>query len=222
MADGNGEQLTLNQRLHVLMEAGLALPMGHPQRRVLTNRIVRLIQRSGKLWRASGSDAEFYEDALMLTWRHFWRNLWVADTAVAYCEPDCVVMSRLNTYLRMRVQDLAVAARAEAKQRANPRLDGDSGEWIDPIEQVAAPTNQPDLRSAVDEWLEQDETLQQVYVRGKPEITVAWLIREYLLADRKWKEVSVMAGVPISTLSSFYDRECRSRLQVFCRDEGYC
>jgi hypothetical protein len=219
MADG--EQQPLNMELHGLMEQGLSLPVGDPQRRVLTNQIVRSIQQSGNLWQAIGSDAEFYEDALMLTWRHFWRNLWVADTAAAYCEPDCNVLARLNIYLRMRVQDLAVAAREEAKQRENPRRDRESGEWIDLIEQLPAPINQPDLRSAVEEWLERDKTLGQVQVRGKPEITVAWLIREYLLADRKWKEVSVMAGKPISTLSSFYERECRSRLQAFCREQGY-
>jgi hypothetical protein len=224
MADGNGEQLGLNQQLHALMDEYLALPVGHPQRRVLVNRIVRSIQRSGKLWRPTGTDVEFYEDALMLTWRHFWRNLWEQTTAKtgAYCEPDCAVIARLNEHLRMRVHDLAVEARSEAAQRANPRQDRESGEWTDPIEQVPAPTSEPGLRSVVEDWLEQDETLQQVHVRGKPEITVTWLIREYLLADRKWKEVSAMADVPISTLSSFYDRECRSRLQVFCRDEGYC
>jgi hypothetical protein len=183
MADGNGEQLGLNQQLHALMDEGLALPVGHPQRRVLANRIVRSIQRSGKLWRASGSDAEFYEDALMLTWEHFLPNLWQGKTPqiAAYCEPGCKVMARLNEYLRWRVHDLAVAAREEMKQRANPRQDRESGEWTDPIEQVPAPTHEPDLRLAVGDWLEQDETLQQVHVRGKPEITVAWLIREYLL-----------------------------------------
>jgi hypothetical protein len=221
MADG--EQQPLNMELHGLMDQGMSLPVGDPKRPALANRIVRSIQRSGKLWQASGSDAAFYDDALMEMWKHLWLNLWKPITVEEpYCDPDCKVMARLNTYLRWRVRNLAVAARSEARQRANPRLDGESGECIDQIEQLPAPTSEPDLRSAVEDWLEQDETLQQVHVRGKPEITVAWLIREYLLADRKWKEVSAMADVPISTLSSFYERECRSRLQVFCRDEGYC
>jgi hypothetical protein len=230
MPDGNGKQVlhqqlqTLHQQLQTLMEKGLTLPTGDPQRRVLANRIIRLIQQSGKLWRASGTDQDFYEDALMLTWKSFCRNLWEETTAKtgAYSKPDCNIVARLNAYLKRRVGDLANEARLEAQQRQQQWLDRESNLWIDPIDQVAAPPHEPqDLRSAVENWLVRDTTTWQVHVRGKPEITVAWLIREYLLADRKWKEVSAMALVPISTLSSFYERECRPRLQVFCQEEEY-
>jgi hypothetical protein len=127
--------MTLNEQLHRWMDEGLSYPSGSPQRRVLANKIVRSIQRSGKLWKASGEDAAFYEDALMMTWKYFWRNLWEAETAQkgAFCEPDCNVMARLNAYLQKRVQDLAVKAKEEAKRKAKPIQDQDSGEWIDPM-----------------------------------------------------------------------------------------
>jgi hypothetical protein len=223
-ADTGDGRPSIESRLRRLLAEGKAFPVGHPQRRVMANRIVRLIERSNRLYRASGSDAAFYEDALMVMWRHFWRNLWEATTAEgSYCELDCDVFARLNAYLRRRVQDLAVKARAEANLRSRPLQDHELGDWVDPIDQLPAPVSEPqDVRSELLDWLVVDEDMNRVHVRAKPEVTAAWLVREYLLADRKWREVSVMADVSISTLSSFYERECRPRLQVFCREQGYC
>jgi hypothetical protein len=63
--------------------------------------------------------------------------------------------------------------------------------------------------------------LCRTHIAGRPEVNAQVLILRRLPPEASWKELSAEFNLPISTLSSFYQRQCIPRLRKFGESEGY-
>ena len=74
------EEESLEEQLKNLVVETCQHPQGTIQRQRGLNKLIRIMQRSGKIWRDSSPD---YEDALQKTWLYFCLNLSVYDPTKA-------------------------------------------------------------------------------------------------------------------------------------------
>jgi hypothetical protein len=183
-------------------------------------KIIRLV--APKLWK---ENKPYYSDALQQTWVYFCRNLCEGDTAEPYDPNSASVATWLNAYLRRRLQDFFIREREDIKITAQPkRFVGRPGEELelDPVDILISPPDIPPLLEAVRAWAESDLTGElQSHIKGSPAVTCQILILRRLPPESSWKALSQEFGLPIPTLSSFYQRQCMPRLRKFGESEGY-
>lgn len=184
-------------------------PRGSLIRQQHLTRVISLIQSSGKLWRGGGVDPDDYNEALQQTWLYLCRKLETYDPSQAG------VITWLNHYLKYRLMDLRLARQAQQTRTLYGQL-AETGEWLDPLDQVPSPPSTPFLLEAIQAWLQQESaTLRRKHVYNRPAINCYRLIQERLPPETPWEVLSQTLGVPVSTLSNFYQRECLPRLRAF-------
>lgn len=68
--------------------------------------------------------------------------------------------------------------------------------------------------------IEADESgeLRQCYVKGHPEVNCQVLILRRLPPEMKWQDLANEFGLRVSTLSSFYQRQCNPRVKIICEE----
>ena len=160
-------------------------------------RLVRLIIKSGKLWK---DNAAYYEDALQQTWMYFCRNLCEATTGEKYNPNQSSVITWLNAYLKRRLQDARIQEQKKLAQTATEKILEMTKQWAktDP-----------------------DGELQSIHIQGHPLVTCQVLILKRLPPETSWKTMSAEFNISISTLTSFYRRQCIPRLRKFGELQGY-
>ncbi|BAT55840.1 hypothetical protein NOS3756_48340 [Nostoc sp. NIES-3756] len=182
-------------------------PRGSIERQKGLHEIIWRIQQSGKLLRGTGvRDAE---DAIQKTWLYFCLNLCEATTSEEpYNSEKGNVITWLNSYLRYRLKDNIVS-------------DNDIEE-LDPSDFIPARPEPPPILEEIEEWIKQEaHNLRRIYVSNRPDINCLVLIKRRLPPEASWKELSQEFGVPIATLSGFYQRHCFPRLLNFGKSQGY-
>jgi len=211
----------LDVELHELIQQGIGFAPDSLERRKLKNELVRRIQQAKVLYQPTAEEKPFYADALSTMWRYFLTHLWESDRARLFNQPGYWIVGRLNKRLKGELQDLQTKAAKQEQRREQPKLIG--GEWLDPVDQLATlPTSElSSLDRALSDWLKTNDEIQQVHIRGRSDVTGAIVIQRKLLNDEAWQTVSTALSCKIPTLSAFYERECRPRLQQFCKDNGY-
>lgn len=182
-------------------------------------RIVRMIVRSGRLWRDNAPD---YEDALQKTWLYFCRNLCEATTGEQYNPERSSVITWLNAYLKRRLQDGRLEKQAALAQFASGQM-LEPDESIDVIENIEAPPDIPPILEATREWVQTDAEgkLRSIHIQGHLKVTCQLLILERLPPETSWETLADRYDLSISTLSSFYRRQCIPRLRQFGESQGY-
>ena len=201
------------QVLLLVAEARSHLPGSVKRQKTLT-KIIRLI--SNKLWR---EDTPYYQDALQQTWVYLCQNLCESNTSEAYNPSNGSVIAWLNAYLKQRLQDLYLAQIQQA-DTVSPDTHilglGQVNETSDQ-EYFKANHNISSLLEDVTTWVETDpkNELRRIYIEGHPEITCQELLRRRLPPVTSWKNLAAEFDLPISTLSSFYQRHCIPRLGEF-------
>lgn len=202
------------QVLFLVAEARSHLPGSVKRQKTLT-KIIRLI--SNKVWR---EDTPYYQDALQQTWVYLCQNLCESNTDEAYNPSNGSAIAWLNAYLKQRLQDLYL----DQIQQANP-VSADT--HIFGLGQVNETSDLNYLRANSDvssslledvtTWVETDpkNEMCRVYIEGHPEITCQELLRRRLPPVTSWKNLAAEFNLPISTLSSFYQRHCIPRLGEF-------
>lgn len=209
----------LDQRLRQLVMAACGQPRGSLERQRALNQLIWQIQRSGKLLRGVG--VPDYEDALQQTWLYCCRNLCEALTGNAYDPELASVTTWLNAYLKRRFSDRQREVLQQQAERAFGQV-GETGELLNPIDNLPAPTNPPPILEEIQEWVEREGTqLRRVHVRDRPDINCQVLILRRLPPETPWETLSQEFGVAIATLSNFYQRECFPRLLKFGQSQGY-
>jgi hypothetical protein len=192
-------------------------PPGSPQRQKYLTQIIRLATQ--KLWRDNSLD---YADAVQNTWVFFCRNL--CEGKNPYNSEVSSLSHWLNTHLKWRLHDLVIDRKTEDARRAKPIVDPSTGKMTDPLETVAAKESElPSMLEKVRDWVEADASgeLRRVHIRKHPEVTCQVLILRRLPPETQWQELSAEFGLSISTLNSFYERQCKPRLRKFGQSEGY-
>lgn len=181
--------------------------------------IVRMIVKSGKLWK---DNSLYYEDALQKTWLYFCRNLCEAKTGEKYDPNRSSVITWLNAYLRRRLQDFR-EEEYETRTRTASSKTLEEGEAIDLIAALPAPPDIPPILEMTINWVKTDTDgeLRHVHIQGHPRVNCQVLILRRLPPETSWEKLSEEYGISISTLTSFYRRQCLPRLRKFGEQQGY-
>jgi hypothetical protein len=212
----------LEQQLRQLVIEACRHQPGSPQRQRSLTQIIRLT--TPKLWR---ENTPYYQDALQQTWIYFCRNICEGQTADPYNPDRGTVITWLNSYLKRRLQDQFIDRQSQLVTKASPHMrqtrSGDPDDLIDPIDNLPANPDIPPILEYVRDWVLQDLTgeLRQITITGHPHVTCQELILRRLPPETSWKDLSAEFGLPVSTLSSFYQRQCLPRLRKFGESEGY-
>jgi hypothetical protein len=214
--------IDLNVQLRQLVQEGCSHPAGSPTRQRCLTQIIRLV--SGKLWR---ENVAYYQDALQQTWIYFCQNLCEGATGDPYDPDRSSIPTWLNYYLRRRLQDFQINSQKQQFRTAQglnyTARSGSTEERIDPIDTLPASPDVPPILEEVRSWVEADATgeLQRVWIEGHPQVNCRELILRRLPPETGWKELAAEFGLSVSTLSSFYQRQCLPRLRKFGESEGY-
>jgi len=206
----------LEQQLKQLVTETCQHPHGSAARQRGLTSLVRLINHSQKLWRDSST---YYEDALQLTWLYFCRNLCEAITArSAYNSELSNVITWLNAYLKRRLQDMYIENQQQQMKSVPKEKEDSNGVAIDrTIEHIAAPPQSSNLLEHLRQWAEADRTkvLRRTYIRDRADVNAQGLILKRLPPETSWQVLSQELALPVSTLSSFYQRKCIPLLKEF-------
>lgn len=195
---------------------------GSVERQKSLTKLIRLISK--KLWQ---ENTPYYEDALQQTWVYFCQNICEAKTGEPYDPTRGSVVTWLNAYLKRRLQDFYIdsqkqQARTAPKQNQRSKT-GETAQTVDPVDKLEAPPDVPSLLEEIRTWASKDPTseLRSVHIQGHPKVTCQVLILRRLPPETSWKTLAAEFGVSVSTLSSFYQRQCLPRLRKFGESEGY-
>ncbi len=207
----------LEQQLRDLVEKACCHPPGSAIRQKSLTQIIRLTR--SQLWREY---TPMYEDALQQTWLYFCRNICEATTGERYDRDRASLTTWLNYYLKRRLQDLREDAAKQAKDFV-PSTWGANSKTIEILEQQPAPADIPPILAEVKQWVSIDTngTLVATHIKGYPQVNCQLLILRRLPPETSWEQLSQELGIPISTLSAFYQRKCLPKLRNFGRAEGY-
>lgn len=209
----------LEERLRQLVTETCRYPSGSTKRQQGLTQIVRLIIKSSKLWK---ENATYYEDALQQTWLYLCRNLCESKTGDRYSSDRGTVITWLNGYLRWRIQDWRTQEQTRQAQTAfGQRLGMDK--TVDPVEMLEASPDIPPILEVTKRWAETDPEgeLSSIHIQGHPQLTCQFLILRRLPPETSWKALAAEFNLSISTLSSFYQRQCIPRLRNFGKLQRY-
>jgi hypothetical protein len=174
-------------------------------------------QVSPKLWR---ENTPYYADALQQTWLYFCQHV-----CHRYDANLASLATWLNAYLKWRLKDLR--DRALWEQTAHRSLEGDlktGRRAIDiPDRRSHTANGRPLTLERVCEWVRTDASgeLRRTHIQNHPTLNCQVLILRRLAQETTWRDLSQEFGVGISTITSFYYRQCLTRLRQFGESEGY-
>ncbi|AUB44022.1 DNA-directed RNA polymerase specialized sigma subunit, sigma24 family (plasmid) [Nostoc flagelliforme CCNUN1] len=203
----------LNQQLQHLVAQACSYPAKSLMRRQKLSEIVRVVMKSGKLWK---ENTAYYNDALQQTWFYFCRN------PEQYNPESCSVITWLDNCLKWRLQDFRSR---EAQIQANTvflsslEIENTSNA----IEHLPAAADIPPILEETYQWAftDPDNDLASTHVKGRPEVTCQILILRRLPPETPWKNIAKEFNLPPSTAPNFYKRECLPRLRNFALRQGY-
>lgn len=195
-------------------------PLGSLQRQQGLTKLIRLISHSKKLWQ---ENTLYYQDALQQTWMYLCQNLCESGTGQKYNPDRSSVTTWLNRYLKWRLLDFRLAEQANQKRKSIIKSGEKSDRATDPIENLAASPDIPPILESTRNWCLSDPEgeLQSLSIRGHPTVTCQVLILKRLPPETSWEDLSREFGISVSTLSSFYQRQCLPQLRKFGETEGY-
>ena len=205
---------SLRDTLNRLVAEAISYPRSSSKRQKKLNELVRLVSKSGKLWR---ENVPYYNDALQQMWLYFCRNV------EKYNPSRSSVITWLNYRLKWELQECRFKEENKKGKFHRPYIRED-GQTIDLLESLPAPPDNPlSILESTIEWVETDPEgkLKSVHIQNRPDLTCQILIRYRLPPETSWEKLKVEFGVPISTLASFYKRQCIPLLQKFGESQGY-
>lgn len=211
----------LDEQLKYLAAQACETLPGSQERQEILTEIIRLAKN--RLWKETTS---YYQEALQQTWLYLCRNICSNTTGKAYDPNKGSVISWLNTYLKYRLQDFYLQQRWEQAITVVlevPECDEDSSEIIEPLDTLPATPQAPLILENLQIWVQTDSDgeLRSTHIKGYPQVNCQVLILKRLPPEVSWKELSEEFGLPIATLSSFYQRQCLPRLRKFAQLEGW-
>jgi hypothetical protein len=213
--------MEFDEELRNLVTQACGYPHGSPQRQKLLTQIIRLTSR--RLWR---ENTPYYQDALQQTWLYFCRNVCDGLTGQTYDPAYGTVVTWLNAYLKRRLQDFSLNQHREqaitVPLQVRQSFSSGNSDVIYPVDNLPATPQAPPILENVEIWVnaDVDGDLRNTHIKGRPDINCQVLILKRLPPEVSWKELSEEFGLPIPTLSSFYQRQCLPRLRKFAESEG--
>jgi hypothetical protein len=203
----------LNQQLQHLVAEACCHPAKSLMRRQKLSEIVRVVMKSGKLWK---ENTPYYNDALQQTWLYFCRNL------EQYNPESCTVITWLDNCLKWRLQDFR-SREAEIQAKTVPLSSLEIENTTNTVESLPAAADIPPILEETYQWAftDPDNDLASTHVKGRPDVTCQILILRRLPPETPWKNIAKEFDLPPSTAPNFYKRECLPRLRNFAIRQGY-
>lgn len=209
----------LEEQLKELVTQACTHPAGSAQRQKYLTQIIRLV--TNKLWRDTTA---YYQDALQQTWVYFCQNICEGNTGEPYNPTRGSIITWLNFYLKRRLQDFYTSTQRQQARTVTASLSALS-ELAQPSTplKIWLPKLTFPLLDEVKRWVETDPAgeLRRIHITNHPEVTAQALILRRLPPETSWKTLAAELNLSISTLSSFYQRQCLPRLRKFGESEGY-
>ncbi|MCC5610084.1 sigma-70 family RNA polymerase sigma factor [Nostoc sp. CHAB 5834] len=203
----------LNQQLKHLVAEACSHPAKSLMRRQKLSEIVRVVMKSGKLWK---ENTPYYNDAVQQTWLYFCRN------PEQYNPESCSVITWLDNCLKWRLQDFR-SREAEIQAKTVPLSSLEIENTTNTVESLPAATDIPPILEETYQWAftDPDNDLASTHVKGRPDVTCQILILRRLPPETPWKNIAKEFDLPPSTAPNFYKRECLPRLRNFALRQGY-
>jgi hypothetical protein len=203
----------LNQQLQDLVAEACFHPAKSLMRRQRLSEIVRVVMKSGKLWK---ENTPYYNDALQQTWLYFCRN------PEQYNPESCNVITWLDNCLKWRLQDFR-SREAEIQAKTVPLSSLSIENTTNTVESLPATADIPPILEETYQWAftDPDNDLASTHVKGRPDVTCQILILRRLPPETPWKNIAKEFDLPPSTAPNFYKRECLPRLRSFALRQGY-
>ncbi|WP_375500565.1 sigma-70 family RNA polymerase sigma factor [uncultured Nostoc sp.] len=203
----------LNLQLQHLVAQACSHPAKSLMRRQKLSEIVRVVMKSGKLWK---ENTAYYNDALQQTWLYFCRN------PEQYNPQSCSVITWLDNCLKWRLQDFR-SREAQIQAKTIPLSSLEIENTTGAIENLPAAADIPPILQETYQWVstDPDNDLTSTHVKGRPEVTCQILILRRLPPETPWKNIAKEFNLPPSTAPNFYKRECLPRLRNFALRQGY-
>jgi hypothetical protein len=87
---------------------------------------------------------------------------------------------------------------------------------------IPAPQDSISIFETLAEWIDEDpdRILRQSTMKRYPDVS-AQIVLKHRLVNNSWREISKSLNVPISSLSSFFTRQCLPLLRKFAQSEIY-
>lgn len=210
-SDSQQRDNALNQQLIVLVEeikqysANDDSAIIRVKRRIALNKFVNAVVNSGRLskqtqWSGLPNYEDYHNEALQLTFME------ICNKIDEY-NPQYPVMAWVNKIFHWRFIDVVNKERKKGLimvpkgKKISPVLS------LDDINKEIHRENQISQEEILSEIINKDpdKFLISQHLRGHPEANLK-VILLFLLEGNKWKEISQDLGIPLTTLSSFYQR----------------
>lgn len=211
---------TIDAEILPLLSEARKYPPGNYRRKQCLTKMIRIIQQSNRLWH---EHTPYYEDALQQTWLYFCQNICEAGTGQKYDPNRSSIITWLNKYLKWRLQDFRIQnSQHLAKYYTATRLKK-SDQFHDALAHIAAPPDIPPILGMTLQWIETDPSgeLKKSHIHNRPEVNCQVLLLKRLFAQAQWEQISLEFKLPVSTLSSFYQRQCVPLLRKFGETQGF-
>lgn len=221
IGEGNPES-SLQEQLPYLVVQACQHPAGSAQRQKNLTKIIRLA--ANKFWK---ENTPYYQDALQQTWLYFCHNICEENTGKPYDSNRSSVLTWLNFYLKQRLRDCYIKKQKETLTRVSiplGQLDSvQTNQNVDPIENIPANPDVPPLLEEIRSWAKTDPEgeLRRIHIVNHPEVTCQILILRRLPPEVNWKNLAAEFNLSVSTLSSFYQRQCMPYLRKFAESQRY-
>ena len=188
------EEESLEDQLNNLVAETCQHPQGSVERQRGLNRLGRVIEQSGKIWRDSSPD---YEDALQKTWLYFCRNLSTYDPSKAS------LITWFNNHLKWRLLDQRLEE--QKKRKTSGGLVNGDGKEIE----IPSPEPEPDLWTFVCTWIKNDPDgkFKAMHIRDRLDVN-AQVVCLGRLHGKLWRDLATELRSSIPTLSSFCQGRC--------------
>ena len=179
--------------------------------RELLSQAIAMIEQSGKLWRNYEEQyRDAYSEAWLKTLEYFYRHYEDYD-------PD---KAQVATWLNFRLKNEFKTQRTKLYRQAEQIIETteleDDGH--DLLAMMASPSYGDQakiMKDDIEDWINQDPDLRTISIRNQPQITAKALLQRRFIEEVEWGELAKAFGVTVATLSSFYERQCRTRLIQF-------
>ncbi|MDB9526513.1 sigma-70 family RNA polymerase sigma factor [Oscillatoria sp. CS-180] len=219
--DGGDLSQDLNQQLKVLVSKACHSPVGSQERQMAFAEIVRLVMRSGKLWRESTA---YYPDSLQEMWEYCFR--YIDDPEKGYDPGVCTLTTWLDDCLKRTLRRYRDRKHRQQKRHMTAFI-SDEGQFIDPTEMLVSPA---DSHTAMRIWThlirwvqaDPDEKLRNRKCMRYPKINAQILLLKRLPPnEQSWDAIAAEFSADKKYIAQWYSRYCNSFLREWGRAEGY-
>lgn len=211
----------LNLQLQGLISlAGAHLP-GSPERQAAFAEMVRLVMRSGKLWRES---SVYYADALQEMWEYCFQ--YIDHPEKGYNPSVCTVTTWLDDRLKKILRRYRDRKRRQQQRHLSPFQAG-GGQVVDPVDTLVSPA---DAQGALRIWghlitwvrNDPDRLLRDRICMRYPQINAqTLLLRRLPPHEQSWDDIAAEFLVDKKYIAQWYSRYCNSLLREWGRTQGY-